>query len=161
MVSIRTYFFDHSLPRRSPTHQQYAIAISFALPSLNSSVPRDSYIFCQWYFEVSLQTTWAYWREATKASLDFYQWGQPILHDDAPGKKPQLPFEVPTCASEMGVLRGRVHQAYSRYCPDKMLADLLTISLWGKAHNLHSSVIFSGPELWGECRIITLLCKTV
>ena len=28
----------------SVAHQQYAIAISFALPSINGSVPRDSFI---------------------------------------------------------------------------------------------------------------------
>ena len=34
-----------------------------------------------------------------------------------------------------------------RYCPtEKMVADLLTKPLGGKAHNLHSAVIFSGSE---------------
>ena len=65
------------------------------------------------FWSVASDHIWAYWREATKASLESYQWGQPILHHDAPERTPQLPLEVPTCASEMGVLPGRVHQAYS------------------------------------------------
>ena len=36
---------------------------------------------------------------------------------------------------------------FLRYCPtEKMVADLLTKPLGGKAHNLHSAVIFSGSE---------------
>ena len=36
---------------------------------------------------------------------------------------------------------------FLRYCPtNKMVADLLTKPLGGKAHNLHSATIFAGSE---------------
>ena len=150
MVSIRTYYF---LPA---SHQQYAIIIPFMLPSINGSVPSDSFTPVHYILKSRFRPHMGKLTRSNKSISRLLSVRTTYPASRCSRKNPAASTRSPDMCEWNGHSSGKSTPSVLHYCPtDKMVADLLTKPLGCKARNLHSAVIFSGSELWGECRIIT------